>query len=115
MQKAPASGDAVALAELLARNAVLRFDANTGDLTSALALKDYQRGRRNMEKYHIKHGNDGWAVSQNEGSPKGAYATREGALEAVYLAASNDIKKGLGISIVVDPPAAGEAAIGGSA
>jgi hypothetical protein len=66
-----------------------------------------------MEKYHILHGNGGWAISQNESGPEGSYATREGALEAVYLAASNDIKKGRGISIVVDPPAAGEAAIGG--
>jgi hypothetical protein len=66
-----------------------------------------------MEKYHIMHGNGGWAIAQNEGRPDGSYATREGALEAVYLAASNDIKKGLGISILVDPPAPGEAAIGG--
>jgi hypothetical protein len=68
-----------------------------------------------MENYHIVHGNGGWAISQNDGNPEGTYATREGALEAVYLAASNDIKKGLGISIVIDPPASGEAAIGGRA
>ena len=54
-----------------------------------------------------------WAIAQNYGEPEGSYATREGALEAVYLAASNDIKKGLGISIVIDPPRSGEAAIGG--
>ena len=66
-----------------------------------------------MERYHIEPGNGGWAISQNEGRPEGNYATREGALEAVYLAASNDIKKGLGVSIVIDPPQPGEAAIGG--
>ena len=68
-----------------------------------------------VEKYHIMHGNGGWAIAQNEGGPEGSYATREGALEAVYLAASNDIKRGVGISIVIDPPEAGEAAMGGSA
>jgi hypothetical protein len=68
-----------------------------------------------MEKYHIRHGNGGWAISQNDCSPDGSYATREGALEAVYLAASNDIKKGLGVSIVIDPPSPGEAAVGGPA
>ncbi len=66
-----------------------------------------------MQRYHIVHGNGGWAISENESKPEGSHATREGALEAVYLAASNDIKKGLGIAIVIDPPAENEAALGG--
>jgi hypothetical protein len=68
-----------------------------------------------MTDYHIVHGNGGWAISEDGDEPEGSYATREGALEAVYLAASNDLKKGLAVNIKVDPPAAGEAAIGGPA
>jgi hypothetical protein len=65
--------------------------------------------------YHIVHGNGGWAIAENGDDPEGSYATREGALEAVYLAASNELKKGAGVTIVIDPPEAGEAAIGGPA
>ena len=68
-----------------------------------------------MTDYHIMHGNGGWAISEDGDPPEGSYATREGALEAVYLAASNDIKKGLEVTIKVDRPAADEAAIGGPA
>jgi hypothetical protein len=66
-----------------------------------------------METYHIIRANGGWGISQNQGKTEGSYSTREGAFEAVYLAASNDIKKGAGITITVDPPAPGESAIGG--
>jgi hypothetical protein len=52
------------------------------------------------------------AISQNKGKPDGSYATREGALEAAYMAASNDIKRGLGVSITVEPPRPGEPAMG---
>ncbi len=53
-----------------------------------------------MQTYNIVRAPDGWAISQNNGKPEGAYITKEGAFEAVYLAASNDIKKGLGVSPV---------------
>lgn len=66
-----------------------------------------------MVTYNIVHGNGGWTILHNDSGPEGEYATREGALEAVYLAASNDIKKGLAITIKIDPPAPGEAAMGG--
>jgi hypothetical protein len=46
--------------------------------------------------------------------PDGDYATREGALEAIYLAASNDIKKGHGVTIRIDPPAPDAPATGGN-
>jgi hypothetical protein len=36
-------------------------------------------------------------VSEDDAEPAGDYATRERALEAIYLAASNDIKKGHGV------------------
>jgi hypothetical protein len=68
-----------------------------------------------METYNIVRAADGWAVSQNKGRPEGTYATREGALEAAYLAASNDVKKGLGVSITIAPPRADESAMGGPA
>jgi len=38
-----------------------------------------------MERCHIAAANGGWAIAQNDGKPEGSYATREGALEAVYL------------------------------
>jgi hypothetical protein len=65
-----------------------------------------------METYNIVRANEGWAISQNKGKPDGSYATREGALEAAYMAASHDIKRGLGVSITVEPPRPGEPAMG---
>lgn len=67
-----------------------------------------------MVTYNIIHGNAGWTIVHNGSGPEGESAAREGALEAVYLAASNDIKKGLAITIKIDSPAPGEAAMGGS-
>jgi hypothetical protein len=55
----------------------------------------------------------GWAISQNKATPEGTYATKEGAFEAVYPAASNDIKMGLGVAITIEPPRGGESVIGG--
>ena len=53
-----------------------------------------------MEKSYRVVGNTGhWAVAEDGAEPAGDYATREGALEAIYLAASNDIKKGRGVTI----------------
>ena len=67
-----------------------------------------------MEKTYRVVGNTGrWAVAEDDAEPAGTYATREGALEAIYLAASNDIKKGLGVTIRIDPPAPDEPATGG--
>jgi hypothetical protein len=69
---------------------------------------------RSMEKTYRVVGNTGrWAVAEDDAKPAGDYTTREGALEAIYLAASNDIKKGLGVTIRIEPPAADEPATGG--
>ena len=58
-----------------------------------------------VEKSYRVVGNTGhWAVSEDDAEPAGDYATREGALEAIYLAASNDIKKGRGVTIRIGPP-----------
>lgn len=65
-----------------------------------------------METYDILRGNSGWAVSHNHMAPKGSYSTREGAFEAVYLSASNDIKRGAAITITIEPPAPGQSATG---
>ncbi len=65
-----------------------------------------------MQTYNIVRSADGWAVSENKGPPEGTYATKESAFEAVYLAASNDIKKGRGISITIEPPREGESVVG---
>lgn len=68
-----------------------------------------------METYNIVRANGGWAISHNRGQPEGSYPTKEGAFEVVYLAASNDIKKGVGIAITVEPRVPGETAIGAKA
>jgi len=67
-----------------------------------------------METYNIMRANGGWAISHNKSGAEGSYPTREGAFEVACLAASNDIKKGVGVTITVEPPAPGEAAIGGA-
>ena len=40
---------------------------------------------------------------EDEAEAAGDYATRESALEAISLAASNDIKSGHGVTIRIDP------------
>ena len=67
-----------------------------------------------VEKSYRVVGNAGhWAVSEYDAEPAGDYATREGALEAIYLAASNDIKKGRGVTIRIDSPPSDSPATGG--
>jgi hypothetical protein len=63
--------------------------------------------------YRIFGSADHWRVSEDNSTPGADYATREGALEVVYLAASNDIKKGHGVTIRIEPPAPDEPATGG--
>ena len=67
-----------------------------------------------VEKSYRVVGNTGrWAIAEDSAEPAGDYATREGALEAIYLAASNDIKKGRGVTIRIDPPPPNAPATGG--
>jgi hypothetical protein len=68
------------------------------------------------EKHYRVFGSaDHWRVSEDDSPPGADYATREGALEVVYLAASNDIKKGQGVTIRIDPPPPDAPATGGKA
>lgn len=79
---------------------------------SGVRAKD--RDSRAMEKKYRVVGNTGnWAVAEDDAKPAGNYATREGALEAIYLAASNDIKSGHGVTIRIDPPPPDAPATGG--
>jgi hypothetical protein len=58
-----------------------------------------------MEKTYRVVGNAGkWAVSEDNSKPAGNYASKDSALEAIYLAASNDIKSGHGVTIRIEPP-----------
>jgi hypothetical protein len=66
------------------------------------------------KRYHVSGSSDHWRVSDDGSEPAGDYATREGALEVVYLAASNDIKSGHGVTIRIDPPEPDAPAIGGT-
>jgi hypothetical protein len=65
------------------------------------------------KRYHVSGSADHWRISEDGSEPAGDYATREGALEVVYLAVSNDIKWGHGVTIRIDPPPADAPAIGG--
>jgi hypothetical protein len=67
-----------------------------------------------METYSIVRSAGGWGISQNKNNLEGDYATREDAFEAVYWAASNDIKKGRGVSNTIEHPRADEPAMGGT-
>jgi hypothetical protein len=67
-----------------------------------------------METYNVVRSEGGCGIWQNKNKPEGSHATREGAFEAVHLAASNDIKKGRGVSITIEPPRVDEPAMGGT-
>jgi len=42
------------------------------------------------KRYRLVGSTDHWRISEDGSAPAGDYATREGALEALYLAVSND-------------------------
>jgi len=65
------------------------------------------------KSYRLVGRTDHWKISENESAPAGDYATREGALEALYLAVSNDIKSGHAITIRIEPPSPDAPASGG--
>jgi hypothetical protein len=65
------------------------------------------------KRYHVVGSAGSWAVAEDDAQPAGSYATREGALEAIYLAASNAIKSGHGVTIRIDPPPPDAPATGG--
>jgi hypothetical protein len=46
-----------------------------------------------METYNIVFSQGGWGVSQNKNRPEGVTRSEKAHFEAIYLAASNDIKK----------------------
>jgi len=51
-------------------------------------------------------------VKSGDRGPSTAYATKEAALEAAVMAASNAIKEGFGITITVPEPAPGQDTLG---
>lgn len=66
-------------------------------------------------EYTVRPHAGGWVV-EHEGELSTSYATKEAALEAAIGPASNAIKEGLGVMIVVPPRvAASESALGGAA
>ena len=65
------------------------------------------------KRYRIVGSTEHWAVTEDDSEASGDYATRESTLEAVYLAASNDIKSGHGVTIRIDPPTRDAPATGG--
>jgi hypothetical protein len=65
------------------------------------------------KRYRLAGSTDHWRISEDDSPPAGDYATREGALEALYLAVSNDIKSGHGITIRIEPPSPDAPATGG--
>jgi len=71
--------------------------------TKAFAARPDEDSRVIEKKYRVVGNAGKWAVAEDDAKPMGNYATREGALEAVYLAASNDIKSGHGVIIRIEP------------
>jgi hypothetical protein len=65
------------------------------------------------KRYRVVGSAGSWAVAEDDAQPAGSHATGEGALEAVYLAASNDIKSGHGVTIRIDPQPPDAPATGG--
>lgn len=64
------------------------------------------------ETYRIVRGGErGWVIDHN-GASEGDYATKEAAFEAAVGAASSAIHDGLGVTITVEPRAAGEGNLG---
>lgn len=57
-----------------------------------------------MDKFAVVVNGEGWAISKN-GNVAGDYLTREAAFEAIVGEASNAIKAGEAVEIVVNKPA----------
>ena len=53
-----------------------------------------------------------WTVKSGDRGPSAGYTTKEAALEAAVMAASNAIKEGFGITITVPEPAPGQDTLG---
>lgn len=66
-----------------------------------------------IAKYEIKGVEDGWAIHHEEDISI-AYATKEAALEAAAVEATNALRMGNGIVIFVDVPRPGEGVMGAS-
>jgi hypothetical protein len=63
-----------------------------------------------LARFNVAPEADGWKIDTNEGA-SGPYLTREAAFEAVLGAASNALKQGDEIRIVIEAPPAGKPAI----
>ncbi|HWK96476.1 MAG TPA: hypothetical protein VNR39_13740 [Pseudolabrys sp.] len=59
----------------------------------------------------IRKDSSSWTVD-HDGDVGGEYASKEAAFEAIVAAASNSIRDGLGVTITVPSPAAGENVLG---
>lgn len=64
-----------------------------------------------IAKYEIKGNDEGWSI-HHETDRSLSYATREAALEAAAVEATNALRMGHGIVIIVDPPVPGEGMAG---
>jgi hypothetical protein len=66
------------------------------------------------ETYAIIRKGKSWTID-HDGTHEGDYETKEAAFEAIYAAASNAIKDGVGVKISIPQRVVGEAAMGGPA
>lgn len=64
-----------------------------------------------LASYSVKRIADGWGI-EHDGRVEGSYLSKESAFEAIAMAASNSIKDGHEIRIVVPGRDVGEAALG---
>lgn len=64
-----------------------------------------------IAKYEIKGNDEGWSI-HHEADCSLAYVTREAALEAAAVEATNALRMGHGVVIIVDPPVSGDGVVG---
>jgi hypothetical protein len=63
-----------------------------------------------LSKFNVAPESDGWKVDTNDGA-SGPYLTREAAFEAILGPASNALKQGDEVRIVIQAPPANKPAI----
>jgi hypothetical protein len=63
------------------------------------------------ERYDVVRSGGGWTVN-HDGQLEGDYETKEGAFEAIVVAASNALKDGVGVAITIPERTASESSLG---
>jgi hypothetical protein len=84
---------------------------NDVGLQTVLRLAEQSEVAMRQINFTIKHNGSDWTIEQ-DGDVGGNYATKEAAFETAAAAASNAIKEGHGVLILVPAPVGNESALG---